>query len=81
MLASPNTKEYRIIVQVAVKQTGEKSMISICRNLLIKYNLPTAFELLKDTPTKKKWKIVLKEAVNNVVDSHPPCPKHLLCYL
>ena len=57
MLASPNTREYRIIVrQLAVKQIREKSMISICRNLLIKYNLPKAYELLKDTPTKKNGK-------------------------
>ena len=44
-------------------------MTSICRNLLIKYNLPTAYELLKDTPTKKKWRAMLREAVNNVVES------------
>ena len=55
MIASPNTKEYRIIVrQLAVKQIGEKSMISIVRNLLSKYSLPTACEIL---PQRKIGKI------------------------
>ena len=69
MIATPNTKEYRIIVrQLAVKQKGEKSMISIVRNLLSKYSLPTAYDLMRDTPTKENWKNILRESVNKVVE-------------
>ena len=43
-------------------------MISVVRNLLSKYSLPTAYDLMRDTPTKENWKNILRESVNKVVE-------------
>ena len=68
MISLPNSKEYNIVArQLAVKHLDDKSMISLCRRLLMKYNLPTAYDLIISTPTKETWKHMLREAIHEEV--------------
>ena len=70
ILSSPGTKEYDVVIrQLAVRQIDEKSMISVCRRLLIEYRLPTAYELINNTPTKETWKNMVRGAIHCKVES------------
>ena len=61
-----NSAEFHVIRrQLAIKDLTSKSWTTHVRKLLQKFNLPSAFELLITTPTKDKWKAIVKEAVKN----------------
>ena len=65
MIRQKDSIEYQIICrQLAVKGTESASFTITIRKLLQKYDLPDAFSLLDNTPTKEKWKNIVKEATN-----------------
>jgi len=54
--------------QLAVKKLEDNSFFSRARRLLLHYSLPTAYDLLEDTPDKESWKKLLSDAVNDRVE-------------
>ena len=65
MIRQKGSIEYQIIGrQLAVKGTESASFTVTIRKLLQKYDLPDAFSLLDNTPTKEKWKTMVREATN-----------------
>jgi len=64
-LSSKDTKEWNIIErQLAIKSNNSRSWVVYIKNLLSKYNLPSAYLLKDDTPTKFKWKALVKRTLN-----------------
>ncbi|WAR31736.1 hypothetical protein MAR_034278 [Mya arenaria] len=62
---SPETTEYAIAKrQLAVKDADSHSWFIGTRQILNKYNLPSAFELLQAPPSPKVWKNTVKDAVD-----------------
>ena len=69
ILHSPNSVEYRIAMrQLVTKTVEEASFFSNVRRILMKYDLPTAYSLIINTPDKRNWKKMLKESVNLYVE-------------
>ena len=65
MLRNTNTAEYRILYrQLATKNVKSKSWINIAKDALYKYGLPSAYDLVLDTPEKDSWKHSIKNAIN-----------------
>ncbi len=50
--------------QLAMKSNKSCSWVIMAKGLLQVYNLPSAFLLLKDTPTKPQWRALVKEQVH-----------------
>ena len=66
MIRQKDSIEFQIIRrQLAVKDTDSASFTVTIRRILQKYDLPDAYELLINTPSKEKWKSMVKEATNN----------------
>ena len=65
MIRQKDSIEYRIICrQLAVKSEESASFTVAIRKTLQKYDLPDAFSLVENTPTKEKWKAMVREATN-----------------
>ena len=65
MLRREDSVERDIIArQLAVKDMTSNSWVILVRELLCKYDLPSAFELLRSPPRKVVWKKKVKEAIN-----------------
>ena len=64
---SPPSEYIRDIVirQLAMKDDGSSSWVSMVKKLLRTYNLPSAYTLLENTPNKRQWKKTLHGAVWN----------------
>jgi hypothetical protein len=52
--------------QLAVKNMDSKSNISMVRDLLLQYDLPSIFKLCDCSPTKTQWKSTLKRRLSEV---------------
>ena len=66
MIRDKNSIEFKIINrQLAVKDTDSASFTITIRRLLQKYDLPDAYDLIRNTPSKEEWKRMVKEATNN----------------
>ena len=64
MIRDKNSIEFKIINrQLAVKDADSASFTITIRRLLQKYDLPDAYDLIRNTPSK--WKRMVKEATNN----------------
>jgi hypothetical protein len=62
----PGTAEYDILLrQLAVKDDSSNSLIITMRNLLSKYDLPTAWQVFSTRPSKDNWKLLVRRAVRN----------------
>ena len=60
MVASKDSKESEIINrQLAVKSSDSKSWVIYIKQILAKYDLPSAFQLNETPPTKLTWKTQL----------------------
>ena len=51
--------------QIAMKESSSSSWAVNVRKILHKYNLPSAFEVLKNPPKASVWKKLVKATVNN----------------
>jgi len=59
------TTEYAIAKrQLALKDENSHSWFANVRQILLKYDLPSAFDLLQNPPNKTEWKRIISEAVN-----------------
>jgi hypothetical protein len=66
ILRDPDSVEHLVITrQLAMKDYESRSWTVYVRNLLRKYNLPSAYDLLLDPPHKAAWKRTLDEALNS----------------
>ena len=54
--------------QLAVRDITDVSWFSTIRKTLNMYDLPSAYELLENPPTKEKWKCLLKEQIHGSVE-------------
>ena len=54
--------------QLAVRSISEKSWFSSVRIILNTYDLPSAYELLENPPTKEQWKKSVKTKIHEAVD-------------
>ena len=54
--------------QLAVRDITYVSWFSTIRKTLNMYDLPSAYELLENPPTKEKWKCLLKEQIHGSVE-------------
>ena len=64
MIRDMTTAEYRIIRrQLAVKTDKSKSWVITVKRLLFTYDLPSAYDLLLETPSKENWKASVKKAI------------------
>jgi len=50
--------------QLALKDSTSHSWFTGIRRILLKYDLPSAFDLIQDPPNKSTWKSVVSDAVN-----------------
>ena len=67
LVASDGTKEQEIIKrQLAMKDLDSRSFVVQIRLLLKMYALPSAFQILTNTPAKNKWKSDVKQAVESM---------------
>ena len=65
MLRQRESIEFKIISrQLAVKGEESSSLTISIRKILQKYDLPDAYDLIQNTPTKEKWKTMIKDATN-----------------
>lgn len=61
----PGTVEYEIVQrQLAVKNITSQSWVTQIRCILDRYDLPSAFQLLDNPPSKQVWKKTVKSEVN-----------------
>ena len=61
-----NTKEKELILrQLALKDRNSASWTQKVRDLLLKYNLPSAYDIIVRTPTKEQWKTQVKRATDS----------------
>ena len=64
MLRDPAGLERQIIErQLAVKTMESKSWIVTVKELLLEYDLPSAYELFNNPPSKRQWKCTLKDKI------------------
>ena len=54
--------------QLAVRSISEKSWFSSVRIILNTYDLPSAYELLENPPTKEQWKKSVKTKIHEAVE-------------
>ena len=60
----PGTAEYQIIQrQLAVKGPLSNSWVNTVKSLLVQYNLPSAYDILANPPSKFQWKATLKRQI------------------
>ena len=66
--------------QLAIKDDKSKSWFVGIKRLLVKYDLPSAYELFEDPPKKTEWKAMVTSAINsynrakfNQFDVDPTC--------
>jgi hypothetical protein len=65
ILRRTGTVEYSVIQrQLAIKDLNSNSWVTQIRTVLAKYNLPSAYVLLRSTPTRNQWKEQVAKAVN-----------------
>ncbi|KAK3091906.1 hypothetical protein FSP39_023590 [Pinctada imbricata] len=65
MIRQKDNIEFKVISrQLAVKDEDSTSFTVTVRKTLQKYNLPSAYELINNTPSKEQWKAMVKEATN-----------------
>jgi hypothetical protein len=63
-LRRDNSIEKQIIIrQLAMKEMNSSSWIILVRELLYKYQLPSAFKLASNPPSKPRWNKMVKKAV------------------
>ena len=66
MIRQKDSIEHQIIRrQLAVKDEDSKSFTITIRKILQKYDLPSAYDLLENTPGKDQWKAMVKKATND----------------
>ena len=66
MIRQKDSIEHQIIRrQLAVKDEDSKSFTMTIRKILQKYDLPSAYDLLENTPGKDQWKAMVKKATND----------------
>ena len=53
--------------QFAIRSITEKSWFSSVRVVLNAYSLPSAYELLKNPPSKEQWKKTVKDKVHQTI--------------
>ena len=69
VLKNPDSMECKVATrQLAVKTIDDKSLFSFARQLLLYYQLPTAYELLQSLPSKLLWKKMLNDAISTDVE-------------
>ncbi len=56
--------------QLAVKDASSHSWFIQIRQLLQKYDLPSAFDLMADPPTKQRWKSLVQRQINQHWKDH-----------
>ena len=54
---------------LAMKDSEEKSWFNYIKSILEKYNMPSAYALLEEQPSKSKWKQILKQSVHSYVEA------------
>ena len=65
MVRQEGTLEQQIIRrQLSVKDEKSSSFTTSIRKILQKYNLPNAYELINNMPSKERWKAMVKDATN-----------------
>jgi hypothetical protein len=65
MARRPDSLEFAILQrQLAVKDLNSNSWTTQVRELINKYDLPSAYMLLNNPPPKPKWKMMLRKAVD-----------------
>ena len=65
LIAYKNMKESHIIDrQLAVKSSNSRSWVVHIKELLTKYDLPSAYKLNLSPPKKSEWKLIVKKRVN-----------------
>ncbi|KAK3088117.1 hypothetical protein FSP39_014918 [Pinctada imbricata] len=65
MIRQKDNIEFKVISrQLAVKDEDSTSFTVTVRKTFQKYNLPSAYELINNTPSKEQWKAMVKEATN-----------------
>ena len=70
IITRPQSIEFRVLYrQLAVKDVSEKSIFSTLRQVLHTYNLPTVYQILDLTPSKAKWKDMLRTAINSKTEA------------
>ncbi len=61
----PECIEHELVQrQLAIKDESSNSWFTYVRQLLQKYNLPSAYEIMDQPPSKSKWKKLLSKAFN-----------------
>ena len=64
LISNKTSKEFEIILrQLAIKNDTSHSWIVHIVKLLKKYDLPTAYEIMVNPPSKDQWKYLVKKAV------------------
>ena len=64
LISNKTSKEFEIILrQLAIKNDTSHSWIVHIVKLLKKYDLPTAYEIMVNPPSKDQWKYCVKKAV------------------
>ncbi len=51
--------------QLATQSNGSSSWVIMVKSLLRRYELPSAFSILSNVPSKPKWKTMVKESVHH----------------
>ena len=66
-----NAREKDIVIrQLAVKGKDSASWTQKVRRILWKYDLPSAYELVTDTPRKEEWKRKVRQAIQQYWTKH-----------
>lgn len=65
MIRDTASLEHQIVQrQLSVKDNNSKSWIIVVKDLLLHYNLPSAYELFDTPPTKRQWKTTLNSNIS-----------------
>ena len=65
-VSSKDSVEYDIIErQLVMKSSDESSWCNEVKRILKQYDLPSAYELFVNTPSKEKWKTLLNSKMNS----------------
>lgn len=65
MVIDRTTKEYEIVTrQLAMKDMDSKSWVILVKKLLNKYDLPSAYVIIENPPSKLSWKHKVKTAIH-----------------
>ena len=52
-----------------MKSSDESSWCNEVKRILKQYNLPSAYELFVNTPSKEKWKTLLNSKMNSYLET------------